>query len=81
MFLLAAAHLPPDDPHGGLGVAPGHAGLVLGLVHVGAPLADVPPAMRQFVRKENLQNRIKRFPDITKMFKQFQIPQPIARAG
>ena len=42
--ILIAAHLPPDDPHGGLGVAPGHAGLVLGLVHVGAPLADVPPA-------------------------------------
>ena len=44
IFLFAAADLPPDDPHGGLGVAPGHAGLVLGLVHVGAPLADVPPA-------------------------------------
>merc|ERR1719403_396320 len=40
---VSSGHLAPDNPHLGLVGAPGDAGLVLGLVHVGAPLADVPP--------------------------------------
>ena len=36
-------HLAPDNSHLRLVGAPGDAGLVLGLVHVGAPLANVPP--------------------------------------
>ena len=40
---MGPGHLPPDHAHRGLGVGVGHARLVLSLVHVGAPLADVPP--------------------------------------
>ena len=36
------SHLSPDDSHLRLGVTVGDTGLVLGLVDVGAPLANVP---------------------------------------
>ena len=39
----SSTHLAPDNSHLRLVGAPGDAGLVLGLVHVGAPLANVPP--------------------------------------
>lgn len=43
---MGSGHLAPDNPHLRLVGAPGHAGLVLGLVHVGASLADVPPEVK-----------------------------------
>ena len=39
---MGSGHLAPDDSHLRLGVAVGDTGLVLGLVDVGAPLANVP---------------------------------------
>merc|ERR1719410_2719454 len=42
---VSPGHLAPDHPHLRLGVGVGYTGLVLGLVHVGAPLADVPPSV------------------------------------
>ena len=38
----ASVYLAPDTPHLGLHIRAGNRGLVLGLVHEGAPLADVP---------------------------------------
>ena len=40
---VGSGDLAPDNSHLRLVGAPGNAGLVLGLVHVGAPLANVPP--------------------------------------
>merc|ERR1719242_1604318 len=42
---MGSGHLAPDDSHLRLGLAVGDTGLVLGLVHVGAPLANVPPGL------------------------------------
>merc|ERR1719422_554585 len=39
---MGSGDLPPDTPHLRLGVRPGNRGLVLGLVHVSASLANVP---------------------------------------
>ena len=40
---VSPGHLPPDHSQPGLGVAPGHTGLVLTLVHIGTPLTNIPP--------------------------------------
>ena len=47
--ILILSYLSPDDSHLRLVRAAGDAGLVLGLVHVGASLADVPPATQEIV--------------------------------
>ena len=38
-------YLAPDTPHGGLLSLSGNRGLVLGLVDVGTPLANIPPSL------------------------------------
>merc|ERR1719320_2078870 len=42
---MRAGHLAPDAPQVGLLSLAGNGGLVLGLVHVGAPLANIPPGL------------------------------------
>ena len=71
---MGSGHLAPDNSHLRLVGAPGNAGLVLGLVHVGTPLANVPPGTEEIEKQVvNIW--------LSDMWEQFQIPRPIERGG